>query len=119
LDGEWLDDAFGPDGVRVTFCFTTTASRYAQAVSGIGIAGEMVTGDSSMRIGPSPWRRFRPQLLAGLQKLVGGYVLAIEADGSKPVYLRRQTRDAVIELASSARAAVLTGGVSALDNYRS
>ncbi|HTC69791.1 MAG TPA: hypothetical protein VK662_09505 [Acidothermaceae bacterium] len=35
MDGEWLDDAFGPDAVRVTFCFTTAVSRYAQALSGI------------------------------------------------------------------------------------
>jgi hypothetical protein len=39
MDGEWLEDAFGPDAVRVTFCFTTAVSRYAQALSGIGIAG--------------------------------------------------------------------------------
>lgn len=117
MDGEWLDDAFGPDGVRVTFCFTTAVSRYAQALSGIGIAGSIVTGES--RIGPSPWRRFRPQLLGGLQKVVAGYVLAIEADGSKPVYLRRHTRDAIVELADNARAAVVAGGVSALANFRS
>jgi len=117
MNGEWLDDAFGPDGVRVTFCFTTTASRYAQTVSGIGIVGSIVTGES--RIGQSPWRRFRPQLLGALQKLVAGYVLAVEADGSKPVYLRRQTRDAIIELANSARAAVVAGGVSALADFRS
>ncbi len=117
MDGEWLDDAFGPDGVRVTFCVTTTVSRYTQALSGIGLAGSIVTGEA--RVGPSPWRRLRPQLLGGLQKVVGGYVLAIEADGSKPVYLRRQTRDMIIELADSARTAVLAGGVSALANFRS
>ncbi len=119
MDGEWLDDAFGPDAVRVTFCFTTTVSRYVQALSGIGLGGSIVTGDSRIRVGPSPWRRFRPQLLAGLQKVVTGYVLAIEADGSKPVYLRRPTRDAILELANSARAAVVAGGVSALANFRS
>jgi hypothetical protein len=119
MDGEWLDDAFGPDGGRVSFCFTTSVSRYAQALSGIGIAGSILTGDSRIRIGPSPWRRFRPQLLGGLERVVSGYVLAIEADGSKPVYLRRQTRDAIIELADSARAAVVASGVSALANFRS
>jgi hypothetical protein len=119
LDGEWLDDAFGPDGVRVSFCFTTAVSRYAQALSGIGIAGSILTGESRIRIGPSPWRRLRPQLLGGLERVVTGYVLAIEADGSKPVYLRRPTRDAIIELANSARAAVITGGVSALVDYQS
>jgi hypothetical protein len=115
VDGEWLDDAFGPDQVRVTFCFTTAVSRYAQALSGIGIAGSILTGESRIRVGPSPWQRFRPQLLGGLEKVVTGYVLAIEADGSKPLYLRRQTRDAIIELADSARA----GGVSALADFRS
>jgi hypothetical protein len=119
MDGEWLDDAFGPDQVRVTFCFTTAVSRYAQALSGIGIAGSMLAGESKIRVGPSPWRRFRPQLLGGLEKVVTGYVLAIEADGSKPVYLRRPTRDAIMELAGSARAAVVAGGVSALANFRS
>jgi hypothetical protein len=119
VDGEWLDDAFGPDQVRVTFCFTTAVSRYAQALSGIGIAGSILTGESRIRVGPSPWRRFRPQLLSGLEKVVTGYVLAIEADGSKPFYLRAQTRDAIFELANSARAAVVAGGVSALDSYRS
>ena len=117
MDGEWLDDAFGPDGVRVTFCFTTLVSRYVQALSGIGIVGSIVTGES--RIGSSPWRRFRPQLLHGLEKVVAGYVVAIEADGSKPFYVRRQTRDAIIEFANSAHAAVVAGGVSALANFRS
>lgn len=117
MDGEWLDDAFGPDGVRVTFCFTTIVSRYVQALSGFGIVGSMVTGES--RIGPSPWRRFRPELLHGLEKVVAGYVVAIEADGSKPFYVRRQTRDAIIEFANSAHAAVVAGGVSALANFRS
>jgi len=106
MDGEWLDDAFGPDAVRVTFCFPTALSRYAQALSGIAIAGSIVTGESRIRVGPSPWRRFRPQLRSGLEKVVTGYVLAIEADGSKPVYLRRQTHEAIIELADSARAAL-------------
>lgn len=46
MDGEWLEDAFGPDAVRVTFCFTTAVSRYAQALSGIGIAGSILTGES-------------------------------------------------------------------------
>jgi hypothetical protein len=50
---------------------------------------------------------------------VTGYVLAIEADGSKPVYLRQPTRDAIIELAESTRAAVVAVGVSALANFRS
>jgi len=119
MDGEWLDDAFGPDAVRVTFCFTTAVSRYAQALSGIGIAGSILTGESRIRLGPSPWQRFRPQLLGALERVVTGYVLAIEADGSKPVYLRRATRDAIIELADSARAAVVADGVSALANFRS
>jgi hypothetical protein len=119
MDGEWIEDAFGPDAVRVTFCFTTAVSRYAQALSGIGIAGSILMGESTIRIGPSPWRRLRPRLLGGLEKVVTGYVLAIEADGSKPVYLRRQTRDAIIELADSARAAVVAGGVPALANFRS
>jgi len=119
MDGEWLDDAFGPDGVRVTFCVATDLSRYIQALSGFGFVGSILTGETRIRIGPSPWRRFRPQLLGGLQKVVTGYVLAIEADGSKPIYLRRPTRDAIVELAGSARAAVLAGGVPALANFRS
>jgi hypothetical protein len=97
----------------------TALSRYTQALSGIGLGGSILTGESRVRVGPSPWRRFRPQLLGGLQKVVAGHVLAIEADGSKPVYLRRQTRDTIIELADSARAAVIAGGVSALANFRS
>jgi hypothetical protein len=119
VDGEWLDDAFGPDAVRVTFCFTTAVSRYAQALSGIGIAGSILMGDSRIRVGPSPWRRLRPQLLGALEKVVTGYVLAIEADGSKPVYLRRPTREAIIALAENARAAVVAGGVSVLADFRS
>jgi hypothetical protein len=116
MDGEWLDDAFGPDGVRVTFCFTTAESRYVQLLNGIGFSGSILTGE--VRLGRSPWRRFRRQLLGGLQKVMTGYVLAIEVDGGKPVYLRRQTRDAIVELADRARAAVVTGGVLALASFR-
>jgi hypothetical protein len=103
--------------VRVTFCVTTTVSRYAQGVERDRLAGPILTGE--VRVGPSPWRGFCPQLLGGLQKVMDGYVLAIEADGSKPAYLRRQMRDVILELADSARAAVVVGGVSALANFRS
>jgi hypothetical protein len=117
VDGEWLDDAFGPDGVRVTFCFTTAVSRYVQVLNGIGLSGSILRDE--IRVGRSPWRRFRRQLLRALQKVMAGYVLAIEVDGGKPVYLRRQTRDAIVELADRARAAVLTGGVPGLASFRS
>jgi len=117
VDGEWLDDAFGPDGVRVTFCFTTSVSRYVQVLNGIGLSGSILTDE--IRVGRSPWRRFRRQLLGGLQKVMAGYVLAIEVDGGKPIYLRRQTRDAIVELADRAREAVVTGGVPALASFRS
>jgi hypothetical protein len=117
MDGEWLDDAFGPDGVRVSFCFTTAVSRHVQTLNGIGLSGAILTGEFRAR--RSPWRRFRPQIMGALQEVVAGYVLAIEADGSKPVYLRRQTRDAIIELADSARAAVAVGGIAGLADFRS
>jgi hypothetical protein len=118
VQGEWLDDGRGPDGVRVTFCVMSTVSRYTQALSGFGFLGVMVTGESRMRIGPSPWRQLRPQLLDKDQQMVGGCVVAIEADDHKIMYLRRDSRQAVLELAAKISQAVHVDDVSALAEWR-
>ena len=110
--GEWLEEACGPDGIPVTFCVMTTVSRYTQAVSGIGIVGGMLGGE--VRIGPSPWRRLKPRALNKLQQVIGGYVVAVEADGSKPFFLRGRTHDEVLELAARVATDVRSNGASAL-----
>lgn len=111
--GEWLEEACGPDGVPVTFCVMTTVSRYTQAVSGIGLVGGML-GGQRLVIGPSPWRRLKPLALNKLQQVVGGYVLAVEADGSKPFFLRGHTHEEVVELAARIATDVRSNGASAL-----
>lgn len=113
--GEWLPEACGPDRVPVTFCVMTTVSRYTQAVSGIGVVGGMLTGE--YRIGPSPWRRLGPLALNKVQQLVGGYVVAVEADGSKPFFLRGHTRQEVVDIAARISAAVDSFGASALSEW--
>jgi hypothetical protein len=118
VQGEWLDDVRGPDGVRVTFCVMSTVSRYTQALSGFGFLGVMVTGESRMRIGPSPWRQLGPQILGKVQQLVGGCVVAVEADDHRIIYLRRDSRQAVLELAAEISRAVQVDGVSALAEWR-
>ena len=71
-------------------------------------------GGQRLVIGPSPWRRLKPLALNKLQQVVGGYVVAVEADGSKPFFLRGHTHEEVVELATRIATDVRSNGVSAL-----
>lgn len=106
---EWLDDAFGPDGIRVTVAIEPTVERLVRERDAW----------TTPRCGllPHPARNALRNALPGiLQSLVfkNKWAVVIEADSGQRVRLTRATRDEAFATASEVRHRIQERGVPAL-----
>jgi hypothetical protein len=109
---EWLDDAFGPDKIRVTIAVEPAVQRLVRE------------RDQWTVPRPVPWEplmnRVRATLRAQLpalvqQRVLGGtWAVVVEADSGQKKRLLRATRDEAWQLATSIADSVRTQGVAAL-----
>ncbi len=104
---EWLDDAFGPDGIRVTIGVEPAVQRWVRA-------RDQWTAPL-FGWWPSRWqpRNLLPVLIQ--QRLLkNAWAVNIESDSGVRVRLVRPTREEAGTAARSVSASVLQHGVSAL-----
>jgi hypothetical protein len=106
---EWLDDAFGPDEVRVSLCIESSVERWVRT-----------WGDFS--VSPAWASRVRNRLkksvpaAAESPALQDGWVVVVEADTGQLVRLTCSSRKEALDLARSTAADVHKRGVIALDD---
>jgi hypothetical protein len=111
MTGQWLDDAFGPDGVRVTFRVEEAADRLIREADQWGLFG-------------------KTHLLRSLSKTVDDGVhdaveevvsnnrwsLLVESDSGRKGRATLATRDEAFALAERVSAAVRARGVAGMDD---
>jgi hypothetical protein len=111
--GEWVEDAFSPDQVRVTFFIEPRLDKLFRGIDeyeswrriqigpSIGqLLGKLLPGDKQGEIVKNAWR------------------LVIEADSGKKVTLVRPTRADAVESARTVADAVRARGLPALDHVK-
>lgn len=110
MASEWLDDAFGPDGVRVTICVEPAVERIVREGRAWGVFGP--------RPFESGWRReLRKLWPAVVQETVldDRWAVVVEADSGQRLRLTRASRDEALAAARAGWQAVQERGVAALE----
>jgi hypothetical protein len=108
---EWLDDAFGPDAVRVTVAVEPAVERMVRIRDDWLIPRWYWTPNKS-------WvRRLMPGFVQK-ELLHDDWAVMVESDSGQKLRLIRPTRDTAWELASSIAAAVRDRGIPALADFR-
>jgi hypothetical protein len=104
---EWLDDAFGPDGIRVTIAVEPAVQRWIRA-------RDQWTAPLFGWL-PSRWQP-RNLLPVVIQQriLKNAWAVNVESDSGVRVRLVRPTREAAWSAARTVSESVLQHGVSAL-----
>jgi hypothetical protein len=113
---QWLDDAFGPDRIRVTVAVEPAVDRLVRERDAWLVPR---WGWLSSRLFPARWRPWN--VLPGLvQKdmLHDSWAVMVEADSGQRVRLLRSTRDEAWLLATSIVESVRQRGVPALADLR-
>jgi hypothetical protein len=113
MASEWLDDAFGPDGIRVTLCVEPAVERL--------IRERDAWTTPKFTLFPAPMRttvrRFLPEVVQS--RLLGGrWAVVIEADSGEKLRLIRETHDDALATARSTWQEVHDHGVSALSGLK-
>ena len=107
--GEWLDDAFGPDGVRVSLCVEPAVARLVRERDAW----------TTPHYGwfPSPGRNTLRDALPGLLQswvFKDRWVVVIEADSGQRRRLTRANREEALGAAQAARERLVAEGVPAI-----
>jgi hypothetical protein len=110
MTGQWLDDAFGPDGVRVTFRVEEAADRLIREADQWGLFG----GTQILR---TLSKSVDDAVHDAVEEVVssGRWSLLVEADSGRKARAARATRDEVLALAERVSAAVRARGVAGMD----
>jgi len=113
MASEWLDDAFGPDGIRVTLCVEPAVERLMRERDAWTTPKFTVFPDP-IRIAV---RRLLPEVVQS--RLLGArWAVVIEADSGEKLRLTRETHDDALATARSTWQQVHDRGVSALNDLK-
>jgi hypothetical protein len=108
---EWLQDAFGPDGIRVTVGIEPAVERLVREYySWVGLRDYL-----------DPVKRALQSLLPGYVQsrlLKDRWAILVEADSGRRVRLVRSTREQAFTVAEGIRRNVQQQGVRVLDELR-
>jgi hypothetical protein len=113
MASEWLDDAFGPDGVRVTLCVEPAVERL--------IRERDAWLPPKLTILPDPVRTAARRLIPEFVQsrfLNDRWAVVIEADSGERARLIRDTRDAALARARTVSQLVHDTGVKALSGLK-
>ncbi|WP_408897652.1 hypothetical protein ACJ5H2_00760 [Nocardioides sp. R1-1] len=104
---QYLEDAFGPDGVRVTIAIEPAVDRFVRAQDKVG--GSIILP----LLGPLTGGRGRELT----QRVVfgGAWIVDIESDAGKRLRVRRPDRASALALAKATWCAVSERGAAAVD----
>ena len=108
---EWLEDAFGPDGIRVTVGIEPAVER--------GLRELHAWLGTPIVINPvrAAVRRMLPELVQS-RLLKNRWAILVEADSGQRVRLMRPTRELALTVGEGIRRNVQQQGVRVLDELR-
>jgi hypothetical protein len=113
MTSEWLDDAFGPDGIRVTLCVEPAVQRLIRERDA-WFSPKVTIFPDPVRIAA---RRLLPELVQS-RLLKGRWAVVIEADSGERLRLTRDTHDDALASARAIWQQVHDHGVSALNDVK-
>jgi hypothetical protein len=110
MTGQWLDDAFGPDGVRVTFRVEQAADRVIKEADQWGLFG-------TVHLLRSLSGTVDDGVHDAVEEVVtrGQWNLLVEADSGQKARATLPTQDEALALAERVSAAVRARGVAGMD----
>ena len=113
MSSEWLDDSFGPDGVRVTLCVEPAVQRLVRERDA-WFAPKLTIFPNPVRTAE---RRLIPQIIQS-RLLKGRWAVQIEADSGERLRLIRDTHEEAQTTARSIWQQVQDQGVAALSGLK-
>lgn len=112
MTSEWFDDAFGPDGIRVTVCIEPAAERVVREAKSWGFLQPKIFDPAG-----NAFRHALPGFLES-RLFKDRWAVLVEADSGQRVRLIRNSKQEALAAGENVRKSVMRDGVKVLPELR-
>ena len=112
MSAEWLDDAFGPDGVRVTNCVERAVDRLVRERNAWGFGQHLLFRRAHEAVQQAVFSAVQSAVLNGR------YAVLIESDSGERLRITRPSHEEAVDFAKACWHDITAEGVPALERIK-